>query len=180
MRRTHGLTAEDARAYLCVNASQRRWIVPHDTELVPLDSQGYTGYYASRDGYILSPSGRKMSGTMDRRRGKEVAHRVRLTMTCAGERRYTTVHRLVCEAYHGPPPHEGAMVRHLNGNPTDNRPENLAWGDHDDNLLDLHLHVAVDVLKALSEHKDALVGLPLRAPVRQLIKAVLDTRCDFG
>lgn len=52
-----------------------------------------------------------------------------------GKRKCVYVHRLVCEAYHGPRPdkHE---CRHLDGDPGNNRPENLAWGTHKDNIRD--------------------------------------------
>jgi hypothetical protein len=46
------------------------------------------------------------------------------------------VHRLVCEAFHGPPPSPNHQVRHLDGNKTNNRAENLAWGTHSENSLD--------------------------------------------
>lgn len=51
-----------------------------------------------------------------------------------------TVHVLVCEAFHGPKPKPGMVVRHLNGVSTDNRPENLAWGTHSENNFDLVRH----------------------------------------
>ena len=44
------------------------------------------------------------------------------------------VHRLVCEAFNGPPPFDKAIVMHLNDDATNNRPENLAWGTHKENL----------------------------------------------
>lgn len=44
------------------------------------------------------------------------------------------VHRAVCEAFHGPQPHEGAVVIHLNEDAHDNRPENLRWGTQKENL----------------------------------------------
>jgi hypothetical protein len=44
------------------------------------------------------------------------------------------VHRLVCEAFNGPSPFQGAVVMHLNENSDDNRPENLAWGTQKQNL----------------------------------------------
>lgn len=44
------------------------------------------------------------------------------------------LHRLVCEAFHGPPPFHKAVVMHLNENSDDNRPENLAWGTQKENL----------------------------------------------
>ena len=45
------------------------------------------------------------------------------------------VHRLVCEAFHGPPPKGKNVVIHLNENAYDNRPVNLKWGDHKENKI---------------------------------------------
>lgn len=45
------------------------------------------------------------------------------------------VHRLVASAFHGPRP-SGLVTRHLNGNPADNRPENLAYGTISENVRD--------------------------------------------
>lgn len=44
------------------------------------------------------------------------------------------VSRLVCEAYHGPAPFEGAVVMHLNDDSLDNRPGNLKWATQWENL----------------------------------------------
>lgn len=44
------------------------------------------------------------------------------------------IHRLVCEAFHGPPPFPNAVVIHFNENALDNRPENLRWGTQKENL----------------------------------------------
>ena len=44
------------------------------------------------------------------------------------------IHRLICEAFHGPPPDEKNIVLHLNEDATDNRPENLRWGTQKENL----------------------------------------------
>jgi hypothetical protein len=49
------------------------------------------------------------------------------------------VHALICEAFHGPKP-EGCEVRHLNGDPGDNRAENLAWGTSAENKADMERH----------------------------------------
>ncbi|KKN48933.1 hypothetical protein LCGC14_0647920 [marine sediment metagenome] len=49
------------------------------------------------------------------------------------------VHRLVLETYIGPCP-KGMECRHLNGNPSDNRLENLAWGTHQENQVDRRSH----------------------------------------
>lgn len=44
------------------------------------------------------------------------------------------VHRAVCEAFHGPPPFEGAVVIHLDENALNNDPDNLKWGTQKENL----------------------------------------------
>jgi hypothetical protein len=43
------------------------------------------------------------------------------------------VHRLVCEAFNGPPPAESVCM-HLDEDASNNRPENLAWGTQKQNL----------------------------------------------
>ena len=50
-----------------------------------------------------------------------------------------SIHRLVLETFSGPCP-DGMEARHLNGNPADNRPENLAWGTKKENAMDKKKH----------------------------------------
>lgn len=49
------------------------------------------------------------------------------------------IHRLVLEAFVGPCP-RGHEACHNNGNPADNRLENLRWGTREDNLRDIVRH----------------------------------------
>lgn len=49
------------------------------------------------------------------------------------------IHRLVLEAFVGPCP-PGMLCRHLNGNPADNRLENLRWGTPSENSYDKGRH----------------------------------------
>ena len=58
----------------------------------------------------------------------------------AGVRINRYVHVLVCAAFHGPKPTEAHQVRHINGDQTDNRTENLAWGTRSENMIDRVLH----------------------------------------
>ena len=44
------------------------------------------------------------------------------------------VHRMVCEAFHGPAPHGKPYVLHLDEDAHNNRPENLKWGTQKENL----------------------------------------------
>lgn len=55
-----------------------------------------------------------------------------------GQVRDRKVHRLVCEAFHGPS--HLPEVRHLDGNPANNRPSNLAWGTQAQNAADRAQH----------------------------------------
>jgi len=50
------------------------------------------------------------------------------------------VHTLVCEAFYGPRPKPDWEVRHLNGNPIDNRASNLRWGTKKENAQDSIRH----------------------------------------
>lgn len=47
-----------------------------------------------------------------------------------------SVHTLVCSAFYGSSPFAGAQVRHLDGNPLNNEPSNLAWGTQAENWSD--------------------------------------------
>src|SRR4051812_39982225 len=49
--------------------------------------------------------------------------------------RTTKVHRIVAEVFLGPRP-EGAVIRHLDGNPLNNAVSNLEWGTPSDNMYD--------------------------------------------
>lgn len=66
-------------------------------------------------------------------------------------------------AFKGPPP-EGHEVCHNNGDPADNRLENLRYGTRTDNLHDLYLHgegrskLAVDDIRSIRE--SLITGIP--------------------
>lgn len=53
------------------------------------------------------------------------------------------LHRIVAWVFHGDPPFNGAEVRHLNGNPANNKSDNLAWGTHAENQRDMIAHGTV-------------------------------------
>lgn len=50
------------------------------------------------------------------------------------------IHKLICEAFYGPPPFAGAQVRHVDGDQTNNAPANLDWGSHEQNWQDRKAH----------------------------------------
>lgn len=86
-------------------------------------------------GYLVSDAGRVMS---TRREQVRILRPGRLRKGYLGVNlgRSYRVHRLVLEAFVGPCP-EGQEARHLNGDPADNRLENLAWGTSSENKADM-------------------------------------------
>ena len=62
-----------------------------------------------------------------------------LRLQVNGTRFNRKVHKLVMEAFHGPCP-QGLEVRHINGRPSDNRLENLAYSTSSENRLDQARH----------------------------------------
>ncbi len=58
-----------------------------------------------------------------------------------GSRKTTrAIHSLVCEAFYGPAPFNGAQVRHLDGDTSNSEPSNLAWGTQAENWRDRRCH----------------------------------------
>lgn len=63
----------------------------------------------------------------------------RVGLSMGHAKRITKVHVLVAEAFYGSRP-DGLEVRHLNGDPWDNRLENLRYGTPKENAKDQDLH----------------------------------------
>jgi hypothetical protein len=67
--------------------------------------------------------------------GSEVAPSPRTRrMTVRMHGKTWKIHRLVCEAFHGPAPGDRTRVLHGDDNGTNNRPSNLSWGTQKENL----------------------------------------------
>ena len=65
-------------------------------------------------------------------RASKTARHERYTLFYRG--RNYKVHRLVCEAFYGPPPFPKAVVLHLDENALNNAKDNLRWGTQKENL----------------------------------------------
>jgi len=98
---------------------------------------GFSDYFATKDGQIISTK----SG-LDRilRPGKATQVGYLLVVLCRDGKTFNRlVHRLVLLAFVGPCP-EGMECCHNNGNPADNRLENLRWDTKSANQKDRILH----------------------------------------
>lgn len=105
--------------------------VPKGLSPVP----GWPGKFATRDGRIFSV---KEVGYCNHNDGY-----LRVSVRLSSNKTLRPgVHQLVALAFLGPPPSHLARpeVRHLNGNRSDNRAVNLAWGSRKDNGQDLSNH----------------------------------------
>ena len=107
---------------------------------------GLPMYEASDDGLIRSKA-RSVTAIVNGRRIRKVLPSKLLAqslMTLNGKPHYATakvngqtlyVHRLVAMAWHADTYFAGAEVNHINGNPRDNRADNLEWVTHRQNIL---------------------------------------------
>lgn len=97
-----------------------------------LSTSPYRSYEVSSDGRVRR-DGRELKGFVDRYGYRTVL------LSYAGLSRRFKVHRLVCEAFHGPAL-GGLQAAHLDGNPLNNDASNLAWKSAADNNADKLLH----------------------------------------
>lgn len=124
----------------------QRWVhlaAPEGVELRPVP--GYEPkYFAGSDGCIYCHSDAASSSKkpkpyrMATHIGGDGYPVMALLMN--GKRRNSTVHPLVCAAFHGPRPSTAHQVRHLDGVRTNNLPGNLRWGTHAENEADKRRH----------------------------------------
>jgi len=114
--------------------------------LVPIPVSPNDDYMAGTDGNIYSRTrykgfGRKEYVAWYSLRGHRTKKGYSSVSLCHDNHKVTkSVHRLVCMAFHGMPDPLTLQTRHLNGDLTDNRPENLAWGTQYDNWRDRRAH----------------------------------------
>ena len=81
------------------------------------------------DGTVYGPSGKLLTPF-------PVKGYLRVNAFRDGKHVAEPIHRLVCEAFHGPAPEGMTEVAHINGDPLDNRAENLRWTDRLGNEAD--------------------------------------------
>lgn len=91
---------------------------------------GYEHYIVSRSGRIINRDGTVLKPATN----ESGYHRVWLYNEQGRTRK--RVHVIICETFHGPKPSPEHEVLHRDGNRTNNTPENLRWGTHQENTQD--------------------------------------------
>lgn len=103
----------------------------------------YPGYVITPDGRVQGPGRRGtprwLKQTIMSRTERRAGYLYVNIRSNSGVKRPVAVHTLVSLAYHGDP-EPGQEVRHLNGDPFDNRAKNLAWGTRAENVADAVKH----------------------------------------
>lgn len=93
---------------------------------------GYPGYAVSSEGRVRGAKGRILK--------PYPARYLQLTIYAGGTPKMAHVHRLVCEAFHGPCPSSGHEVAHRDGNAHNNAASNLRWATRVENEADKLAH----------------------------------------
>ncbi len=107
---------------------------PGDRLIVCAPIDGFGGSYAAgTDGVIYSKARGDRRPLKAHLNGNGYPH---VTVMDGARKTTRSVHTLVCSAFYGSAPFVGAQVRHLDGNPRNSEPSNLAWGTQADNWTD--------------------------------------------
>lgn len=111
---------------------------------------GHPGYYARADGRVVSMKTGRPRDLRSWRRSADKPYLV-VELWCRNHRVRRSVHRLILLAFRGRPA-PGRVARHLNGDPTDNRIENLEWGTVAENNRDQVQHGTAVCLRTGEAH----------------------------
>lgn len=95
----------------------------------------YTGYWVNTRGEVKGKRG-KLLAVWQQQRGGYPAVKI---SNGRSDTKTICVHTLVLTTFIGPRP-DGMEACHRNGDPTDNRVENLYWGTKSDNMQDMLRH----------------------------------------
>ena len=95
-------------------------------------------YFVSDDGQVWSRPRKNSSGGL-LKIGRNSHGYLVVDLSVNGKTTTRRVHRLVIEAFAGPPD-DGHECRHLDGDKTNNRIDNLVWGTRSENAFDRVRH----------------------------------------
>lgn len=99
------------------------------------------GYEVTRDGKVFSTDYNwRGHGVRELAQSLNSHGYPSVRLSLDGKRSRYLVHKLVAQNYLPPRPSVAHEIRHLNGDRSDNRVENLAWGTRKENALDREMH----------------------------------------
>ncbi len=121
----------------------KRGLPPKDLGVDGFLTSGFAKTIPEANEYAITRNGRVFSKATSRdwrelRPGKSGSRRQYLTVVLKGGIRWD-IHRLIAHVFIGECP-SGELVRHLDGNPSNNVVENLAYGTHKQNMSDAIIH----------------------------------------
>ena len=105
------------------------------------------GYQASSEGRLING----LTGKLINQFPHWGRHGKAYLKTQLGHGKNKRVHRLICEAFHGPEPFEKAQVCHLDDDGVNNKADNLRWGTH---LTNQHGKKCGNCVDAFSDHDE--------------------------
>lgn len=97
---------------------------------------GFPAYEVSDDGFVRRANPSQKGSLRTLKLGKKRGGYYMVTLYRSGNPEPRRVHRLVCEAFHGPAPDGQPYVCHRDGTRTNNHASNLYWGSAADNAAD--------------------------------------------
>lgn len=105
----------------------------------------FPGYYADEQGRIWS----SLSGKLRKLKPYDDGY-LKVHPILDGKARTCYVHRLVCRAFHGESP-PNTQASHLDGNPKNNKPDNLCWETPKENNQRKHQHGTMGLNRKLDK-----------------------------
>lgn len=90
--------------------------------------------------YFISPDGKVWRGDKPKKIYVAATGYPAVCISKNNKSNVLTMHRLLALQFIGDPPTDKHEVCHINGNPLDNRLENLRWGTRSDNVRDAIKH----------------------------------------
>lgn len=137
---------------------------------------GYGGkYQVSNKGRVMSFA-QKKTGVALKPQPQRGYLFVDLCDGVGGRKRYA-IHRMVLDAFEGPPPVASFQAAHANGCPTDNRASNLRWASPKDNHSDKRRHGTHMIG---SSHPAALLTPSQVSAIRSTDRPGRDLAREFG
>lgn len=99
----------------------------------------FDGYEASSEGRIRLFNAKSQAWRIVQPKPCQNGY-CRISLRHKGKMHQMALHRVICRTFKGPPPTEHHEVAHSDGNPSNNRADNLRWATRSENITDAVRH----------------------------------------